>query len=74
MKTSWQGLKKTLPLELIGDTNVQNKPVTISPQQAADIEANNAKRSYPQADEDKLSGIEENATIGAVGVPLVIID
>ena len=47
------------------ETNVQNKPVTISTQQAADIEANNQKRSYPEADEQKLAGIEANATVGA---------
>ncbi len=45
--------------------NVSNKPTTISEEQATAIEANTEKRSYPQADEDKLSGIEENATNGA---------
>ena len=46
-------------------TNVQNKPTTITPEQAAAIETNTQKVSYPQADADKLAGIEENATVGA---------
>ncbi|WP_068475767.1 ring-infected erythrocyte surface antigen domain-containing protein [Saccharicrinis aurantiacus] len=45
--------------------NVSNKPTTISEEQATAIEANTAKRTYPQTDEDKLSGIDENATVGA---------
>ncbi len=47
------------------ETNVANKPTTISEEQATAIEANTAKRSYPEADETKLEGIEENATVGA---------
>jgi hypothetical protein len=47
------------------ETNVQNKPTTISEEQATAIEANTAKRSYPEEDETKLEGIEENATVGA---------
>ena len=47
------------------DTNVANKPTTITEEQATAIEANKAKRSYPEADETKLGGIEENATAGA---------
>jgi chorismate synthase len=45
--------------------NVVNKPTTITEEQATAIEANTAKRSYPEADETKLGGIEENATNGA---------
>ncbi len=45
--------------------NVANKPTTITEEQATAIEANTAKRSYPEADETKLGGIEENATAGA---------
>ncbi len=45
--------------------NVANKPTTITEEQATAIEANTAKRSYPEADETKLGGIEENATNGA---------
>ena len=47
------------------ESNVQNKPDTITSEQAAAIEANTEKRSYSQADEDKLAAIEENATVGA---------
>ncbi|MDA3883149.1 MAG: hypothetical protein PF481_07675 [Bacteroidales bacterium] len=47
------------------DTNVANKPTTISPEQAVAIEANTQKVSYPQADADKLAVINENATAGA---------
>jgi Cu/Ag efflux protein CusF len=47
------------------EVNVSNKPTTISAEQAAAIEANTEKRSYPEADETKLEGIEENATVGA---------
>ena len=46
-------------------TNVANKPTTISEEQATAIEANTAKRSYPETDENKLAGIEEGATVGA---------
>ncbi len=45
--------------------NIANKPTTISEEQATAIEANSAKRSYPEADETKLGSIEENATAGA---------
>ncbi len=44
---------------------LENKTNTITPEQSAAIEANTQKRSYPQTDEDKLSRIEENATVGA---------
>jgi hypothetical protein len=44
---------------------VQNKPTTISPEQAAAIESNSQKNSYPQTAADKLATIEENATVGA---------
>ena len=44
---------------------LQNKPTTISAEQATAIENNNKKSSYPQADADKLSGIEQGATVGA---------
>ena len=47
------------------ETNVANKPTTITAEQAAAIEANTQKVSYPQADSDKLATIEENATVGA---------
>jgi Cu/Ag efflux protein CusF len=45
--------------------NVQNKPVTITEEQATAIEANTQKVSYPQVDAEKLAGIEEGATVGA---------
>ncbi len=44
---------------------LENKPTTISPEQATAIENNNKKSSYPQRDAEKLAGIEENATAGA---------
>jgi len=44
---------------------LENKPNTISPEQATAIENNNKKSSYPQEDAEKLAGIEENATAGA---------
>ncbi|WP_171973251.1 hypothetical protein, partial [Saccharicrinis aurantiacus] len=44
---------------------LENKPNTITSEQATAIEANNRKSSYPQADADKLATIEENATAGA---------
>ncbi len=44
---------------------LQNKPTTISAEQATAIENNNKKSSYPQADAEKLAGIEEGATAGA---------
>lgn len=47
------------------ETNVANKPVTITPEQASAIETNTAKRSYPEADQTKLTGIEDHATAGA---------
>ncbi|MBI9067279.1 MAG: phage integrase N-terminal SAM-like domain-containing protein [Salinivirgaceae bacterium] len=56
------------------EMNVQNKPVTISPEQAADIEANNKKVSYPQEDADKLETIEENATVEALWVTSFILE
>jgi hypothetical protein len=56
------------------EMNVQNKPVTISPEQAADIEANNKKVSYPLEDADKLETIEENATVEAPWVTSFILE
>lgn len=44
---------------------LENTPLTISDAQAAAIETNSEKNSYPQADADKLAGIEEGATAGA---------
>nr|WP_321411175.1 hypothetical protein [uncultured Carboxylicivirga sp.] len=44
---------------------LENKPNTITPEQATAIEANNRKSGYPQADAEKLATIEENATVGA---------
>ncbi|MCK5023143.1 MAG: hypothetical protein KAS04_03145, partial [Candidatus Aenigmarchaeota archaeon] len=44
---------------------LENKPTTITSEQATAIEANNRKSGYPQEDADKLATIEENATIGA---------
>jgi hypothetical protein len=44
---------------------LENKPTTITSEQAAAIEANNRKSGYPQEDAEKLAAIEENATIGA---------
>ena len=41
------------------------KLLRISPEQAEAIEVNTAKRSYPETDEQKLAGIEANATVGA---------
>ena len=58
-----------LPAMFNGDyNNLSNTPTTITQQQASDIEANNAKRSYPQADEYKLAGIEENAVITSYSI------
>jgi len=44
---------------------LQNKPTTITAEQATAIENNNKKSSYPQADADKLAGIQADATVGA---------
>lgn len=53
-------------LNLTSDYNeLENKPVTITAEQATAIEASKAKNSYPQADAEKLAGIEEGATVGA---------
>jgi chorismate synthase len=60
-----QGLRKGATVGADWSVNVQNKPVTITEEQAAAIEANTQKVSYPQADADKLAGIEEGATAGA---------
>jgi hypothetical protein len=59
------GIEENATVGADWETNVQNKPVTITPEQSAAIEANTQKVSYPQADADKLAGIEENATVGA---------
>jgi hypothetical protein len=53
-------------LNLTSDYNeLENKPVTITAEQATAIEASKAKNSYPQSDAEKLAGIEERATVGA---------
>lgn len=53
-------------LNLTNDfTKLQNKPITITSEQAAIIEAAKVKNSYPQADAEKLVSIEKNATVGA---------
>ncbi|WP_291856911.1 hypothetical protein, partial [Marinilabilia sp.] len=53
-------------LNLTSDYNeLENKPVTITAEQATAIEASKAKNSYPQVDAEKLAGIEERATVGA---------
>ena len=44
---------------------LENKPTTITAEQATAIEASKSKNSYPQADAQKLAGIEANATVGA---------
>ncbi|WP_146260782.1 hypothetical protein [Breznakibacter xylanolyticus] len=44
---------------------LENKPTTITSEQATAIEASKSKNSYPQADAQKLAGIESNATVGA---------
>jgi hypothetical protein len=41
---------------------IVNKPPTITQAQADAITANTAKRSYPEADETKLAGVEAGAT------------
>ena len=53
-------------LNLTNDfAQLQNKPITITPEQAAIIEAAKIKNSYPQIDAEKLASIEKNATVGA---------
>ncbi len=53
-------------LNLTNDyTQLQNKPTTITSDQATAIEASKTKNSYPQADAEKLAGIENGATVGA---------
>ena len=47
------------------EVNLSNKPTTITAEQTTAIEANTEKRTYPESDETKLEGIEENATVGA---------
>lgn len=44
---------------------LENKPTTITVEQAVAIEANSKKISYPEDDAEKLSKIQENATAGA---------
>ncbi|MBN2729117.1 MAG: hypothetical protein JXR53_07820 [Bacteroidales bacterium] len=44
---------------------LENTPTTITPEQATAIENNNLKNTYPQADAEKLAGIEVGATAGA---------
>ncbi len=44
---------------------LDNKPTTITSDQATAIEVNSRKNSYPQQDSEKLAGIEANATVGA---------
>ena len=50
--------------ELIGKQILRNKPTTISEEQASAIEANTAKRSYPEGMKTNWPGIEEGATVG----------
>ncbi len=45
------------------DSQILNKPTTITSTQASEIETNNAKNSYPTADATKLSGIESGAEV-----------
>ena len=53
-------------LNLTNDyTQLENKPTTISSEQATAIEASKSKNSYPKADADKLATIEQGATVGA---------
>ena len=71
------------------DTRVENNSavqantakVGITQQQADDITANNAKRSYPQADETKLAGIETwaqvntlNSVVAGAGINIDVTD
>jgi Cu/Ag efflux protein CusF len=44
-------------------TDLSNRPVTITPAQAAAIDANTLKRSYPIVDETKLAGIQAGAEV-----------
>ncbi len=46
-------------------TKLDNKPTTITAEQATAIEASKSKNSYPQTDAEKLAGIENGATVGA---------
>ena len=46
-----------------GDAEILNKPTTITDAQAQAISDNSAKRSYPQADENKLAGIAAGAEV-----------
>jgi len=46
-----------------GDSQILNKPTTITSTQASEIETNNAKNSYPTVDAIKLSGIETGAEV-----------
>jgi len=45
---------------------ILNKPTTITQAQADAITANTAKRTYPEADETKLAGIESGATADVI--------
>ena len=65
MQKSLQGLRKVQLPGLIGILIFKTSRLTISAEQSAAIEANTQKRSYPETDENKLAGIEENATVGA---------
>ncbi len=62
------------------NTNVQNKPVTISQEQAEAIETNSQKRSYPVEDQEKLARLSENPTqagadwnVNLQNIPLVLL-
>ncbi|MCT4640374.1 MAG: hypothetical protein N4A72_21930 [Bacteroidales bacterium] len=44
-----------------GDAEILNKPTTITSAQANAIDANTAKKTYPDADKTKLAGIESGA-------------
>jgi hypothetical protein len=52
------------------DVVANSAKVGITPQQSSDITSNNAKRSYPLSDENKLSGIEPNATANSTDAAL----
>ena len=57
-------LKQNASTAFDGDyNNLSNSPTTITDAQAMAIIENTAKRSYPQGDETKLSGIEAGADI-----------
>ena len=57
-------LKQDADTAFSGDyDDLSNRPTTITTNQATEITTNSAKRSYPQADETKLDGIESGADV-----------